>query len=193
MTDPARRRLRLPSLGEIIAITALTISAIGLWDARQDRAETRTEKARPVAAAPLVLTASVAGDGALLRLAAVGSDRVIQTQTIRFPAALGIDPIELVGNARIEADWFAAPLRSAIPTPRPAGRLPVAITTRYTDGAAEREDVAIYDIGHQWRERLLQSDVPTLEGITLVARGGKDVQRRLDARWASAHPAKDAD
>jgi hypothetical protein len=58
------------------------------------------------------------------------------------------------------------------------------------DDGTERTDTAIYDIGHDWRSRLLASDVPVLEGITLVNRGDKDVQARLDARWTKLHPAE---
>jgi hypothetical protein len=140
---------------------------------------------QPVAGAPLVLTARADDEGDVLRLASPNPERVIQTQTIIFPAALDIDAVDTVGNPRIEAGWFTAALRDAVGDDRQPGRLPVGIITRYTDtsGAVEREDSAIYDVGHGWRSRLLQRDVPVLEGITLVSRGGKDLQARLDARW----------
>jgi hypothetical protein len=115
---------------------------------------------------------------------------VIQTQTIVFPTAVDVASIDTVGNPRIEAGWFATGLRAAVGDERSKGRLPIGIVTRYTDNGTDREDTAIYDIGHGWRSRLLQHDAPVLEGITLVARAPKDLQAALDARWAKRHPPK---
>ncbi len=185
-----KARRRWLTLGETIAVLALVISAASFWDAHQDRKITRATVEKPRAATPLVLKASATDDGDTLAITAAGNDRVIQTQTIIFPESLGVDPVDTVGNARIEAGWFADALRQALPEPRKAGRLPVGIVTSYTDNGTERTDIALYDIGHGWRSRLLQSDAPRLEGITLVSRGGKDLAARVEARWLKAHPAK---
>ena len=190
--DAARQRRRWISIGETIGILALIISGISLWESHQDRVETRAAAAKvaPAVAAPLVLTARSEDDGSVLRLASPGSDRVIQTQTIVFPKALGVASIETVGNSRVEADWFASGLRDALGDDRKVGRVPVGIVTRYTDNGIERTDTAVYDIGHGWRSRLLAPAVPVLEGITLVTRKHGDVQAAIDSRWARAHKAK---
>jgi hypothetical protein len=188
-TETAKRR-RWLSIGETVGILALLISGISLWDSHQERVETRAaaSKPKPVHVAPLVLTASADAEGDMLRLASPNADRVIQTQTIVFPKALDLASVDTVGNPRIEADWFASTLRSAVGDDRGKGRLPIGIITRYTDNGTDREDVAIYDIGHGWRSRLLQRDVPVLEGITLVSRAPKDLQATLDSRWTKRHP-----
>ena len=196
MTDTpaenAKQRRRWISIGETVGVLALIISGISLWDSHQDRVESRAAAAKvaPVAVVPLVLRAEVKEDGAVLGLTPPNADRVIQTQTIVFPTALDVASTDTVGNPRIEAAWFASSLRGALGGQRRPGRLPVGIITRYTDNGVERTDTAIYDIGHGWRSRLLQSDVPELEGITLVARPRKDLQKSLDARWQRAHPVK---
>jgi hypothetical protein len=189
--ETAKRR-RWISIGETVGILALLISAISLWDSHQDRAETRAAAAqvKPVKVPPLVLTATTDAEGEVLRLASPNSDRVIQTQTIVFPTAIDVDSVDTVGNPRIEAEWFASQLRDVLGDDRSKGRLPVGIVTRFTDNGTEREDTAIYDIGHGWRSRLLQRDAPVLEGITLVARSPKDLQAALDSRWNKRHPAK---
>lgn len=194
-TPAARTRRRWLTFAEIATVLALVISAASFWDSHQERAETRAAAARqkPAAAAPLVLTATATDEGDALDLAASGDDRVIQTQTIMFPSALDAAAVNTVGNPHIEAGWFASGLRTALGDNRKAGRLPVGIITHYTDHGIDRTDTAIYDIGHGWRSRLLQSDAPKLEGITLVARLGRDadadaVQQRLDARWKARHP-----
>jgi hypothetical protein len=186
--DAAKARRRWLTLGETIAVLALVISAASFWDAHQDRKIARATVEKPAAATPLVLKASPADDGDSLSIIAAGNDRVIQTQTIVFPASLGLDPVDTVGNARIEAGWFADALRQASPEPRKPGRMAIGIVTRYTDNGIERTDSALYDIGHGWRSRLLQSDMPRLEGITLVSRGGKDLAARVEARWRKANP-----
>jgi hypothetical protein len=186
------RRRRWLTLAEIATVVTLLISAATFWDNHQQREEERAEKAaakvKP-AVAPLLLTATAQDEGSKLVLSA-NRDRIIQSQTLTFPTALDVSPVDIVGNARIEADWFASGLRKALGDERKRGRVPVAIVTTYIDDGTERTETAIYDIGHDWRSRLLASDMPVLEGITLVARGGKDVQGRLDARWAKLHPAE---
>lgn len=188
----AKQRRRWISIGETVGILALILSAIGLYESHQERVENRAAASSKPAAkvAPLVLTASADAEGAVLRLATPDSGRVIQTQSIVFPKALGLDLVDTVGNPRIEAGWFAGELREALGDDRKAGRLPIGIITRYTDAGIDREDVAIYDVGHGWRSRLLQSDVPVLEGITRVARAPGDVRAAIDARWVRLHPVK---
>lgn len=178
-------KLRPPSLGETVAILALLISAAGLWESHQDRVAAEAAKAAPAPTRPLVLTARAADEGETLTLATTG-ERVIQTQTVRFPSALAVTPVDTVGNPRVEAGWFASGLKKAIPEPRKPGRLPVLIVTRFLDDGTPREDAAIYDIGYGWRERLLQGDALKLEGITLVRRGAD--ARGLDALWTRRHP-----
>ena len=188
-TPAEKRRRRWMTFGEIATVIALTISAASFWDSHRERADARAKAAqvKPVAVAPLVLTATADAEGDNLRLVATGENRVIQTQTILFPAALNTSSVDTVGNSHIEASWFASELRSTLGGERKPGRLPVGIITHFTDNGTDRTDFAIYDIGHGWRSRLLQRDAPRMEGITLVARLGSSaaVQKRVDARWAS--------
>jgi hypothetical protein len=189
--ETAKRR-RWISIGETVGILALIISGVSLWDSHQERVETRAAATQPKPAArvaPLVLTAHADAAGDVLSLASPNPDRVIQTQTIVFPKALDLASVDTIGNPRVEAGWFAGALRGAVGDDRKKGRLPIGVITRYTDNGVDREDVSLYDVGHGWRSRLLQHDVPVLEGITLVARGPKDLQARLDARWTKLHPA----
>jgi hypothetical protein len=194
-SQAAKRRRRWLTFGEIATILALVISAASFWDSHQERAETRAAaaKQKPPTAAPLVLKASADPEGSSLDLTPAGNDRVIQTQSIIFPTALDVGQIDTVGNPHIEAGWFDNGLRAAIGDDRKPGRLPIGIITHYTDNGVDRLDTAIYDVGHGWRSRMLQSDMPRLEGITLVARldnkaSAKDLRARLDSRWQRRHP-----
>ncbi len=186
---PAQRRRRWLTIGEIVGVLALLISAASLWDSHQQRVAERTPP--PVTKAivkPLMLTSRAGDDGRLLTIASPNADRVIQTQTIMFPTALDVAKVDTIGSPRIEADWFAGALSKLPHADGKTGRLPVAIVTQYLDDGVAREDSAIYDIGYRWRSRLIGSDVPAMEGITLVNRGSAKLQARLDARWAKANP-----
>ena len=121
------RRRRWLTLAEIATVVTLVISAATFWDNHQQREEERAEKAaaaKPVVA-PLLLTAKPEDEGSRLVLTA-NRDRIIQSQTISFPTALDVSPVDIVGNARIEADWFAGGLRDALGDKRVRGRVPVA-------------------------------------------------------------------
>ena len=189
--SPAQRRRRWLTLGEVIGVLALLVSAASLWDAHLDRVADRSKAAQApgIAVKPLMLASSASDDGRTLTITSPGSERVIQTQTIMFPAALGIATVDTVGSPRIEAGWFSNALNKLPHQSDKPGRLPVAIVTHYLDDGTPREDTAIYDIGYRWRSRLIGNDVPAMEGITLVARGATKLQARLDARWAKARPA----
>jgi hypothetical protein len=194
------RRRRWLTLGEIIAVLALVISAASLWDAHQDRAAKRAETAavRPAPLVPLVLRATTDDSGETLKITA-NRDRIIETQTISFPVAIATDAQDTIGNPRIEAGWFADGLRRALNKAgarpdaagkRARGRLPILVITHYLDDGVPHSDRALYDIGYGWRSRLIGSDVPVLEGITLVTRGDARLQARLDTRWEELHPAR---
>lgn len=189
-TAPSTTRRRWINLGEIVAVLALLISAASFWDARLERQREAAMAARPAQLPPLVLTGSVEDDGELLRIAAAG-DVVLQTQTIRFPKAIGADVIETNGNPRIEADWFAAELRSALDgSVAKVGRLPIAIETRYIVEGREATDRAVYDLAYRLRERTLRPDAVEIEGMTLVAHAKSTdaTISKIDGRWARLRP-----
>src|SRR5690606_440947 len=128
------------------------------WNSYSERSNAEADRAATArktdaAAATLLLRARPQSEGRSLVLEAGRPDQVIQSQTIRFPIALGVSRVETTGDARIESAWFADGLRRARrDADRPEEsvgdeRLPVAITTRYLVDGTTHEDVAIYDIG----------------------------------------------
>lgn len=186
-SSEARTRRRWISVGEVVGVLALLISAASFWDSHQERA-TEGKATTPVArAAPLVLSGMVDAGRDRIDLRAASSTQVIQTQTIRFPTAVRADAVDTTGNARIEAGWFESGLRSALRESHAKGRhrVAVGIETVYLDGDARRTDRAIYDIGYRLNPRFLRPDVVEVEGVSLVqARVGADLQKRVDARFA---------
>lgn len=199
-SDAAMRRrwLRWLTLGEILGVVALVISALTFWNAYSERRhgeELKITEAKQAStrARTLILKAAREKDGDRLTLAATG-EQVIQGQTIAFPTALGVDPVDST-DPRIEAGWFADGLKRAR---RAAGeddkvrgdaRLPVAITTRFTTDGALTEDVTLYDVGYVTESGgLLGGTDIKLRGLSLIGRStAKAAPARLDAIWKARH------
>jgi len=185
--------MRWLTLGEAVAIAAVVISGLGLYNS-WNRAETPAPAVGSVKKAPpLTLRAAAQADGARLVLSPVSSTQVVQSQTIAFPRALDISPVETTGDPRIEAGWVDLALRRAAePGKTGAGdrRVPVFITTRYIEDDVEKTDTAIYQLGYAFSEGgLFSARHVRLRGLSLAQRGVADGQKRIDAQWAAAHEA----
>lgn len=198
--EAAAVRRRWLNLGEILAVVAVIISALTLWNSYSERSHSEAAKASEARAATarartLLLKAVPDRNGARLTISAVG-DQAIQGQTITFPTALGIRPIDST-EPRIEQGWFADGLKSAR---KAAGeendakgdhRLPVAITTRFYADGVLAEQSALYDIGYVTEGHFLMGTSVQLRGLSLIgAIHGKNAAARVDVIWKSRHPQK---
>jgi hypothetical protein len=184
-----------PGFGEIIAVLAVTISGLTLWNNYDERTETAAERAaeaqsESARSRTLVLRGAREDEGRRLALAPVG-EQVIQSQQIAFPTAFGVDPVETVSDPRIEARWFEDGLKRALKaagrkTDASAGdaRLPVAVTTRYIAGGKTVADVSVYEIGYGLQDRFLRGAAVKMRGLSFAERSSaKGAQRRIDALW----------
>jgi hypothetical protein len=192
-TPEARSRRRWITLGELVGICALIVSALSYWDAHRERVATRVPAATAARAGPLLLTGTVDAAGDRIALKPAGADQVVETQTIRFPSMVRKDAVETTGNAHIEAAWFETGLRTALKDRKLHSgrhRLPVVIETSYASGATTATDHALYDLGYSLHGRLLRPDAVTIEGISLVRRSTGDLQADADARFVRSIPAE---
>jgi hypothetical protein len=208
MTDPtptekaeaARVRRRWINLGEILAVVAVGISGLTLWNSYTERSHAEAEKAgqeqkASVKAATLLLKATPSSDGDRLTIAPIGADQTIQSQTVTFPKPLGITRVDTTGDARIEADWFADDLKKAR---REASRkdetfgdeqVPVAITSQFIADGDTHTDVALYDIGYVLEGRLIGGSKLRLRGLSRIGRATSETaQARVDALWSKRQP-----
>lgn len=198
--EAAAIRRRWITLGEILAVLAVLISAGTLWlnwSERSEDAATRAAESREASSRAALLVLNAATDGVRLSLKPVAADQVVQSQTIRFPDALGVDPVETTGDPRIEARWFESGLKRArekagLPDDsRGDERLPILIETRFLADGESHDDVAYYDIGYSIAGRILGGHRMTLRGLSSVKRAGNDdAQAQLNARWAKLVPVK---
>ncbi|HEV2746041.1 MAG TPA: hypothetical protein VGW34_01925 [Allosphingosinicella sp.] len=203
-TEAAAIRRRWITLGEVLAVAAVVISGLTFWNSYQERSSAEQERAaerqaqaaekRKQAKAAQTLLLKGSGGGKVLRLAALDRDQAIQSQTLAFPAALGVERIDTVIEPRIEAGWIERAVQRARKAAGDGGRgsgdalLPVAITTRFVRGGETYSDTAIYDVGYKLDSGLLDTDVELL-GLSLVERTKAEAaQARLDAVWKARQP-----
>jgi hypothetical protein len=175
--EAAAIRRRWITLGELVAVIAVLISAATLWNSYQERKSSEAERAaaaqkETIVEAALVLKARPEKDGRRLALEAVDADQVIQSQRVMLPTKLGVRPIETAGDARIEADWLADALKKAHVERSSAGdlRVPIAITSRFTTKGVMRADTAVYQLSYAREGHLLGGSSIKLRGLSLVER-----------------------
>lgn len=186
-------RRRWITLGETVAVLALLISALTLWNSYAERRHAEDKEAAAaessgVATHTLRLKGTRGAKDRRLDLAPLRDGQVIESQTIRFPTALGLSPVDTAGDPRIEAAWFEDALKKAR---KAAGRndetagderLPVEIVTRFLADGEPAADNSIYEVGYQVHGGLFGSSV-SLRGLSLESPAGKRGQAKLDALW----------
>jgi hypothetical protein len=180
-------RRRWITLGEMVGVLALLISALTLWNSWSERTHGEAEKTAAEARASakamtLVLKAALDKDRTALTLTPADGTQTIQSQTILFPTKLKLAPVETTGDARIEAGWFSSAVKRGDPPHSRNLRIPVAVTTRFVNGdGALGQLSALYHVGYRVEGRLFGSAVE-LTGLSLIgAVREKDAQTRVDA------------
>lgn len=199
--EAAAIRRRWITLGEILAVIAVLISGLTLWNSWSERSATDVQKeadARQSSAraATLVLLATSSDDDELV-LKPSSPDQSVQSQKLIFPTSLRLATVATTGEPRIEADWFEDALKRArnrakLPDDsRGDEQIPVAISTRFLVDGKLHEDMAVYDIGYSVSGRWLRGHKVALRGLSLVAHvEGDRAQARVDARWKAVLPPK---
>ncbi|HEX8640217.1 MAG TPA: hypothetical protein VF704_03570 [Allosphingosinicella sp.] len=201
-SEAAAVRRRWITLAEILAVVAVVISALTLWNNYQQRTGEVAEKeaAKREAASEaqtLLLRARPDRAGRRLTLAPADAEQTIQNQTIAFPPALEAAQVETVADARIDAGWFERKVLRALSRQQGADdrrgdrRLPVAIVTTFYRGGTLHRDAALYDIGYRVTGGGLLSDRDIrLLGLSRIESvDPRRARARLDALWRSRAPA----
>jgi hypothetical protein len=191
--EAAATRRRWINLAEIVAVAGLLISGLALWNSYRDRSVDESEKATErtqaeAEARTMVLRAAADREGRKLDLAPADAEQTIQGQTIVFPAALGVAPMETLADPRIEAGWFRRELLRAAGESGPQDRrLPLAITTRFYRDGALLTDTAVYYLVYRIEGGGLLDDRDLrLRGLSRLPDGAGDpaaARRRIDALW----------
>jgi hypothetical protein len=133
-TDAQRRR-RWINLGELIAIAALIVSALGVWIAWQssktDKPTRVVEQRQPI---PLVLRARVEDDGRRLVIEPVEPGHALESLNLSVRRAY---PIELGSEGVLKADYVETKLSGA-DLNKGVHSAPVGVSGRYVEMGKER-------------------------------------------------------
>lgn len=153
MTDPTpserAARRRLINLGEVVAVAALVISALGLWnswrDGKDDKAQPTTVVERK-AAVPLALRGRIDDDGKVLLLSPIEPGHALDSLTI---TVAGKAPITVGSDGRVAA----SALQAAIAPPSrqaQSGTVEVKIASRYVEAGQDRRGGGSYRLAYRW-------------------------------------------
>ena len=203
--EAAATRRRWINLAEIVAVAGLLVSGLALWNSYQERTGEEADKAaaRKQASAQaraLVLRGAADREGERLSLTPSDPEQTIQSQTIAFPTALAIAPVETIADPRIEAAWFRREILRAAANdgeesaPRETDRrLPIAITTRFYSGGALVTDTAVYNLVYRVEGGgLFEGRKVRLRGLSrLEVQRASDpaaARTRLDTLWPGRAP-----
>ena len=143
MTDSPPRR-RLP-YGELIALAALIVSAIGVWIAwkssSNDQPTRVVEQRQPI---PLTLRGKVESDGRGLVIAPVESSHALESLTVTIPGAY---PIELGSDGKLDADTVASKVSKD--EAKGAHSVAVSIKARYVELGKDRSATGKYVLRYE--------------------------------------------
>jgi hypothetical protein len=149
MSDIRTRRSWI-NLGEIIALAALIVSALGVWIAWKSSSEdkpTRVVEQRDVI--PLTLKGSADRDGSALTIMPVDPSHGLQSLTVTIKGAA---PIEVGSDGRLQASDVEAALKDHTKETKDiAHSVQVRIDARYVELGKDRRGGGNYVLRYRWQ------------------------------------------
>jgi hypothetical protein len=145
----ARARRRWINLGELIALAALIVSALGVWiawkNSNQDKTTRIVEQHHPV---PLSLRATVDQDGRTLTLVPADPSHALESATLTIK---GASPIDVGSDGRLSASDVESALRSRDKQDKDvAYTVPVRIAAHYVENGVDRRGGGAYVLRYKW-------------------------------------------
>jgi hypothetical protein len=148
MTDEKTRR-RWINVGELIALAALIVSALGVWiawESSSDDKPARIVEQRP--AVPLALRGTTDADGRTLTILPADPAHALQSLTVTVK---GAPPIELGSDGRLSAGDVQAALKDREKEAKDVTyTVPVRIDAHYVETGAERRGGGSYSLRYKW-------------------------------------------
>ena len=144
-----RSRLRWVTLGEAIAISALIVSAAGVWISwkTSDEKKGPTEVVEKRQAVPLALRGKAQNDGRSLEISPVESGHALQSLNIIVAGAMAID---VGSDGELDASDFEDALGDKAADGEGTHRIRVRIDARYVDAGADKTASGAYVISYRW-------------------------------------------
>ena len=148
MTDSPTRR-RWIDVGELIALAALAVSALGVWISWKSSDEAKpTQVVEQRQSVPLTLRGKADQDGSQLVISPVDSGHGLQSATV---AIKGAGPIELGSDGTLEASDVQAALKGREKESKDVTHsIPVHIAVRYVELGKDRSGGGNYVLRYKW-------------------------------------------
>ena len=148
MTDEKTRR-RWINLGELIAIAALIVSALGVWIAWKSSNDDRTTRVvEQRSTIPLQLRGSVDGDGRTLTITPADSSHALESLTITIK---GATPVDVGSDGRLSASDLEDALGGREKESKDITHsVPVRISARYVEAGVDRRGGGSYLLRYKW-------------------------------------------
>jgi hypothetical protein len=148
-TESERRR-RWITLGELIALAALIVSALGVWiswKSSDGDKETRVvEQHQPI---PLTLRARREDDGTRLEISPVESSHALESLTVTLP---GATPIQVGSDGELAASDVESALKGRENEPKDRTlSVRVRIDTRYVEMGKDKKASGAYTLRYMWK------------------------------------------
>jgi len=142
----AQRRRRWINLGELIAIAALIVSALGVWIAWQssqnDKPTRVVEQRQPI---PLVLRGTVERDGRELTIRPVEDSHALESLTLTIK---GSPPVDGSSSGTIDADDLEAALKGD--DKKGTHSVAVRLDARYVEMGKDNRGGGNYMLRYRW-------------------------------------------
>jgi hypothetical protein len=146
MSDSQSRR-RWVTLGEIIAIAALAVSAIGVWISWQGNGGDKpTKVVEQRQAIPLTLRGKAENDGRRLTIEPVEPSHALESLTLTIK---GASPIEIGSDGALDASDVQAALKDR-DQGKGAHSVPIRIAARYVEMGSDRRGGGTYVLRYRW-------------------------------------------
>ena len=145
MSESHPQKRRWISLGELIALAALIVSALGLWLAWQSSGQDRpTRIVEQRQAIPLTLRGEVQDDGRALEISPVEASHALQSLTLTIK---GKPPIEVGSDGRLSA----SDLEKAVgKKDEKSGSVSATIAAQYVEAGTDRRASRTYSLRYRW-------------------------------------------
>jgi hypothetical protein len=146
MSDSETRR-RWVTLGEIIALLALVVSAAGLWLTWRSSGDDKpTRVVEQKQAIPLTLRGKASDEGRSLMIEPVESSHALESLTLTIK---GAPPIEVGSDGQLSASDLEAALKNREEAKGPHS-VPVRIAARYVEMGKDRTGGGTYVLRYRW-------------------------------------------
>ena len=141
--ETKKSRLRWVTLGESVAIAALLVSALGLWNSWRNQQEEKPAETKIIAerpAIPLALRGAAEDGGRALLIAPVEQGHTLDSLVV----TVGSEKIAVASDGRLSADAFKDALSEEQRRSKGAESAPVRIDARYIEAGQHRRSSGNY-------------------------------------------------